>query len=186
MKKGKLIVISGPSGVGKGTIRENMKFKNYEFSISSTTREKREGEIDGEHYHFITPEQFEKKIKNDEMLEYATFVGNYYGTDKTQVMEKLSKGINVLLEIECQGAMQVIEKMPEVISIFIVPPSIEELEHRLRTRGTETDEKIALRLKKATEELKLKDKYKYVVLNDNLEHATKVLDEILFKEIDGV
>lgn len=186
MKKGKLIVISGPSGVGKGTIRNNLSFKDYIFSISSTTREIRKGEVDGEHYFFITKEEFEKKINNEEMLEYAQFVGNYYGTDKSLVMEKINKGINVLLEIECQGAMQILDKIDDVLSIFIIPPSLEELERRLRARGTENDEKIKLRLKKAQEELKLQSKYKYVVTNDNLENATTHLDEILLGELNGI
>ncbi len=186
MKKGRLIVISGPSGVGKGAIRKKMKFNNYEFSVSSTTREIRNGEEEGVDYHFVTKDEFEKKIKNNEMLEYANFVNNYYGTDKNTVLDKINKGINVLLEIECQGAMQVLDKMDDVISIFIVPPSIEELEQRLINRGTEDYSKIKLRLKKANEEIKLQDKYKYVVINDNLQHAADQVDEILFKEINGV
>ena len=185
MKKGKLIVISGPSGVGKGTIRKNLKFTNYEFSVSSTTRDKRDFEKEGIHYFYITKDQFEKKIQNEEMLEYTNFTGNYYGTDKNQVLNKINEGINVLLEIECKGAKQILEKVPEVLSIFIVPPSLEELEQRLRTRGTEKENQINLRLDKAKEEMCLKDKYKFIVINDNLEHATQNLDKILFKELGG-
>lgn len=180
MKKGKLILISGPSGVGKGSVRELMTFKDYHYSVSSTTRPKREGEIDGEHYNFLTKEEFKEKIDKGEMLEYAEFVDNYYGTDKEVVEKKLNAGENVLLEIECQGAIQVLEKMDDVVSIFIVPPSLAELERRLRTRGTETDEKILKRLKKAEEELKLKDKYEYIIENDDLEKAANEIDDILF------
>ncbi len=169
MKKGKLIVISGPSGVGKGTIRE-----------------KRAGEVDGVHYNYISKEDFLNKVENNKMLEHAEFVGNYYGTDEEEVLKKLEAGENVLLEIECQGALQVLEKMPNVISIFIVPPSLEELENRLRQRATEDDSKIEKRLKKATEEMKLQSKYQYVIINENLEDAVKELDNILKKEINGV
>lgn len=180
MKKGKLILISGPSGVGKGTIREKMKFKDYHFSVSSTTRSKREGEVDGVHYNFITKEQFEEKIKNNKMLEYAQFVDNYYGTDKDEVAKHLNEGKNVLLEIECQGALQVLDKIEDVESIFIIPPSLEELEFRLKSRGTESEDKIKARLKKAQEELGYKEHYKYNVVNDDLEIAAKQLDDILF------
>ncbi len=186
MKKGKLIVISGPSGVGKGTIREKIKFDNYVFSISSTTREKRDGEVDGVHYNYISKEEFLNKVNNDQMLEHAEFVGNFYGTDKQEVLKKLEAGENVLLEIECQGALQVLEKMPNVISIFIVPPSLEELENRLRQRATEDDIKITKRLKKAKEEMKLQSKYQYVIINEKLEDAVKELDNILNKEINGI
>lgn len=182
-KQGKLILISGPSGVGKGSIRKQMKFSNYKFSISSTTRNSREGELDGREYHFITPEDFQKKIKNGDMLEYAEFVGNFYGTDKNVVFDMLKKGHNVLLEIECQGALQVLKKIPEVISVFILPPSLEELEKRLNARGTEDDAKIKKRLKKACEEIVYKDCYKYYVINDNIDDAAKQIDDILFKEI---
>ncbi len=186
MKKGKLIVISGPSGVGKGTIREKIKFDDYVFSISSTTREKRNGEVEGVHYNYISKEEFLNKVENNQMLEHAEFVGNFYGTDKEEVLKKLEAGENVLLEIECQGALQVLEKMPNVISIFIVPPSLEELENRLRQRATEDDNKISKRLKKAKEEMKLESKYQYVIINENLEDAVKELDNILNKEINGI
>lgn len=183
-KKGKLIVLSGPSGVGKGTIREKIKFDDYIFSISSTTREKREGEIDGKHYNFITKDEFQDKIKNNQMLEHAEFVGNFYGTDKNEVLKELEKGNNVLLEIECQGAIQVLNKIEDAISIFIVPPSINELEKRLISRGTESREKIDKRLLKAKEEMNLQDKYKHIIINDNLNDAVKNLDEILFGELN--
>ncbi len=186
MKKGRLIVISGPSGVGKGTIRAKIKFDDYVFSISSTTREKRDGEVDGKHYNFITKDEFLDKVNKDEMLEYAEFVGNYYGTDKNEVLKKLDNGENVLLEIECQGALQVLEKMPNVLSIFIVPPSLKELENRLILRATEDEKKIEKRLKKATEEMNLQSKYQYIIVNNNLEDAVKELDAVLNKEINGI
>ena len=184
MKKGKLIIISGPSGVGKETIRKKMNFTNYIYSISSTTREPRNGEINGEHYNFLTLKEFEEKIKNNEMLEYAKFVNNYYGTEKKVVDEFLNHGKNVLLEIECQGALQVIKKMPEAISIFILPPSIEELENRLIKRNTESMDIIKQRIEKAQEEMMLKNLYKFNVINDNIENAAYEIDKILFKECD--
>ncbi len=185
MKKGKLIVFSGPSGVGKGTIRKELTFTDYEFSVSSTTRSIRDGEIDGVHYHFITREQFEQKIAKGEMLEHAEFVGNYYGTELATVNEMLEAGKNVFLEIECQGAIQVIDKVEDVISIFILPPSLEELEQRLVNRGTEEQAVVEKRLQKAKEELSLKDHYKYNVINDELDRVVKEIDEILFKELDA-
>ncbi len=185
MSRGKLIVISGPSGVGKGTIRENMEFKDYVYSISSTTRNARPGEENGREYYFISKDKFEEKIKNDEMLEYAEFVGNYYGTDKKVVEQLLDEGKNVLLEIECNGAMQVIKKIPEAISIFLLPPSIEELENRLRTRGTEKEDVINLRINKASEEIGYKDEYKYQVINDDVLRASKEIDNILFTNCGG-
>ncbi len=186
MKQGRLIVISGPSGVGKGTIREKIKFDDYVFSISSTTREIRDGEVDGIHYNYITKNEFLNKVNNDEMLEHAEFVGNFYGTEKKEVLKLLNAGKNVLLEIECQGALQVLTKMPNVLSIFIIPPSLEELENRLRLRATEDEEKISKRLKKASEEMKLQSKYQYIVVNEDLDEAVDQLDKILNKEINGI
>ncbi len=185
MEKGKLIVFSGPSGVGKGTIRKELKFTDYEFSVSSTTRSAREGEVDGVHYHFISKEEFEQKIANGEMLEHAEFVGNYYGTELKTVTDMLEAGKNVFLEIECQGAIQVIEKVEDVLSIFILPPSLEELESRLVGRGTEDMSVVEKRLAKAKEELSLKDHYKYNVINDELDRVVAEIDEILFKEINA-
>ncbi len=183
--RGKLIVFSGPSGVGKDTIRRHMKYNNFVFSVSLTTREKREGEVDGVNYHFVTKEYFKDRIKNNKMLEYAEFVDNYYGTDEDFVEKELKNGKNVFLEIECQGALQVLDKMEDVISIFIVPPSIEELRARLTNRGTETGEVIEKRINKASEELQLSSKYKYSVINDNVERAAEAIDEILYAEIEG-
>lgn len=181
--KGKLIVFSGPSGVGKGTIREAMKFNKFKFSISLTTREIRVGETDGIHYHYVTKEYFRSRIDEGKMLEHAEFVGNYYGTDLEFVDRELKNGKNVFLEIECQGALQVLEKVDEVISIFIVPPSIEELEARLRGRGTEDEQTLQQRLAKAREELAYKDHYQYVVINDEVNRAAAEIDLILNHEI---
>lgn len=183
--RGKLIVFSGPSGVGKGTIREAMKFNNFKFSISLTTREIRPGETDGIHYHYVTKDFFQERIEQGKMLEYAEFVGNYYGTDLEFVERELENGKNVFLEIECQGALQVLDKVEDVISIFIVPPSIEELEARLRGRGTENEETLQKRLAKAREELALKDHYEYVVINDEVHRAAAEIDLILEQEIKG-
>lgn len=180
--RGKLILISGPSGVGKGTIRKEMKFNNYVYSISSTTRSKRPGEVHGVDYFFISKEDFVAKVERNEMLEYAEFVGNYYGTDQNAVEQLLSEGKNVCLEIECVGALQVLEKMPEAISIFILPPSIEELKKRLINRGTDDIIVIEKRLKKADDEISLKGHYKYNVINDELERVSAEIDAILEKE----
>lgn len=179
MKKGHLIVYSGPSGVGKGTIRNYSKVKNYEFSISSTTRKPRVGETNGVEYNFLTKEEFKNKIKNNEMLEYVEFVDNYYGTEKQVVYNLLNQGKNVFLEIDCQGALQVLKQIPEAISIFIMPPSLEELENRLYKRGTEEESVIKKRLEKAKEEIGYKDYYKYIIVNDDVEKASAKLDEIL-------
>lgn len=181
--RGKLILISGPSGVGKGSVRQKMQFRDYTFSVSSTTRTKRAGELDGVHYNFLNNDEFKEKIEKKDMLEYAEFVGNLYGTDKEVVEKSLNNGQNVLLEIECQGALQVLEQLDDVISIFLVPPSIEELENRLNTRGTETQDKIQKRLTKAKEELEYAKHYKYTVVNDNIDDASKEIDNILKKYV---
>lgn len=183
MQNGKLIVFSGPSGVGKGTIRKHMKFNDFKFSVSLTTRQIRPGEQDGVDYHYVTREFFEQRIDAGMMLEHAEFIGNYYGTDLEFVQKELELGHNVFLEIECQGALQVLKKVEDAISIFILPPSMEELENRLRTRGTEAEEILQKRLAKATEELGYKDLYKFNVVNDSVEHAALVVDEILQTQI---
>lgn len=174
MSKGLLIILSGPSGVGKGTLRTEL-FKdeslNLCYSISMTTRSPRPLEQDGVDYFFVSKEEFEKKIEEGELLEYAQFVGNYYGTPISYVNRLLDEGKNVVLEIEVQGALQVIKKCPEAISIFILPPSLEELESRIRGRSTETDEVVLKRLNQAKNELKVKDFYKYRVVNDDLLRA---------------
>ena len=182
MKKGLLIIVSGPSGVGKGTVRDYyMKDEslNLTYSISMTTRQPRQGEVDGVDYIFVTREEFEQKIQEGEFLEWAEFVGNYYGTSLTQVNKLREEGKNVILEIEVQGANIVKEKCPDAISIFIIPPSIEELERRIRGRRSEAEEIIQQRLAKATQELKLVGNYKNVVCNDDPELAAEVIGLII-------
>lgn len=180
--KGKLFILSGPSGVGKGTVRESILANNninLTYSISMTTRTPRKGEIEGVHYYFVSKDFFENAIKNDEFLEYAQFVGNYYGTKKSTVYEMLKKGINVLLEIEVQGAQQVMKKCPEAITIFMVPPSFEELEKRIRGRRSEPEDIVYQRLSKARSEMELSKNYKYVVVNDTVENASRAIIDII-------
>ena len=180
-KKGKLFVISGPSGAGKGTLREKAlnDIKNLVYSISCTTRKPREGEVDGVQYRFITHEKFKEDIEKNLFLEYAHVHSDFYGTLKADVIRELNVGNNVLLEIDVQGALQVRKKIFDAVLIFIAPPSIEELEKRLRNRHTETEENLRLRLSNAAKELELKDKYDYVIINDNLETASKELKDII-------
>lgn len=179
--KNNLIIFTGPSGVGKGTIVKQVfsDLKNIEFSISCTTREIRPAEKDGVNYFFKTKEEFEKMIENDELLEWAEFVGNYYGTPKEFVMNTLEAGNDVFLEIEVQGALQVMEQYPEAVSIFLVPPSIDELEARLRSRGTEKEEVLQKRLNKAREEMKSVGKFDYIVTNDDLDKAVSSVKALI-------
>jgi guanylate kinase len=168
-KRGNLIIYSGPSGVGKGTVRKELfelEDLHLKYSISMTTRHPRDGEKEGIDYFFVDKETFEKAIANDELLEYAVFVGNYYGTPKAYVESLLEQGFNVMLEIEVEGAKKVMEKCPEAISIFLMPPSFEALERRIRGRRTEEEEIVQMRLSKARQEMNLQDKYQYVVVND--------------------
>lgn len=172
MKKGRLIVFSAPSGCGKGTmLAEIVKNGNYHCSISATTRQPRENEKHGINYYFITNEEFEQKIKDGAFLEYAGYCNHYYGTLLSEVDDYLEKGIDVILEIEVQGAFKVMQKRPEAVSIFVAPPSIEELRRRLKKRGTETDEVIEKRVSEATNELAQAKKYDYIIVNDALEDA---------------
>lgn len=165
-KKGLLIIVSGPAGSGKGTVVARVREKApFEFSVSATTRAPRPGEIDGVHYHFIDKAAFEEKIAAGDMLEHAEYVGNYYGTPKAPVKQTLAEGKDIILDIEVQGALQVKEKMPDAVMIFILPPDAVTLEARLRGRGTETEEVIAKRMAKARTELALFDRYDYVVVN---------------------
>ncbi|MBR2207302.1 MAG: guanylate kinase [Synergistaceae bacterium] len=185
-KPGKLFVISGPSGAGKGTLRERAldDIKDLVYSISCTTRKPREGEFDGVQYRFITHEKFKEDIEKNLFLEYAHVHADFYGTLKADVMKELEAGKSVLLEIDVQGALQVREKISDSILIFIAPPSIEELEKRLRDRHTETEENLKLRLNNARKELELKDKYDYVVINDDLEIASRELRDLILKIIN--
>lgn len=174
MNKGLLIVVSAPSGCGKGTVlHEILKDDSFYCSVSATTRKPREGEINGVNYYFLSKEEFEQKIKDDAMLEYAQYCENYYGTLKQEVDSNLEKGKNVILEIDVQGAMQIKKQRPEGVFIFMLPPSVKELERRLRKRGTETDDVIALRVAEAEGEIKQASKYDYVMVNAALEDAVE-------------
>ena len=172
MNKGILIVVSAPSGCGKGTIlAEVLKDEKFYYSVSATTRSPRPGETDGVNYHFLGREQFEELIKTGGMLEYAEYCGNYYGTPRDKVLEKINEGKNVILEIEVQGAMQIREKCPEAVFVFIAPPSVAELRNRLEKRGTETPEVINQRVSEAAQEISFAYRYDYVVVNNILEDA---------------
>ncbi len=182
-EKGILLIISGPSGAGKGTIVSELKERSeYSLSISATTREPRQNETDGVHYFFKSREQFEDMIEGKKLLEYATFCGNYYGTPVDYVNEQIENNKTVILEIEIQGALQVKELYPEAVLIFLTPPSMNELEKRLTGRATETPEKIELRLKRAVEEIDNIDKYDYIVINDSVEQAVSDLECIVKAE----
>lgn len=181
--KGILLIISGPSGAGKGTVvRELMKNNKYCLSVSVTTRTPRAGEEEGVSYYFRTEEEFKSLIERGELLEYASFCGNYYGTPLKYVEARLSEGKSVILEIEVQGAVQVKERYPDAVLIFLTPESISDLEDRLRGRGTETDEVISTRLNRAREEVGLMDKYDYIVLNDLVRNATSRINGIVETE----
>ena len=182
MERGLLIILSGPSGVGKGTIRkyfEKDERLNLAYSTSMTTRKPRAGEVDGKDYFFSTREDFEKAIQEGGLLEWAEFVGNYYGTPLKEVNRLRDEGKNVLLEIEVQGAIQVQEKCPDAVSIFIIPPSMEELERRIRGRRTESEDIVKERLDKARKEIQTKDEYKYVVENDDVHLAKDKIAKII-------
>ncbi len=183
--KGLLIVISGPSGVGKGTVRKALferKGHNLDFSISMTTRSPRVGELDGREYYFVTEEEFRDNIEKGNMLEHAKFVNNYYGTPKDKVIEKLNEGKEVVLEIEVQGALQVKAKMPDSVFIFIAPPSWKALEDRLTNRGTEPIDIINERLSKARNEIMVASSYDYIVINDEVENAVDKIIAIIRAE----
>lgn len=184
-EKGLLIVLSGPSGVGKGTVRKAVFSEtdvNFEYSISATSRPMRPGEVDGIDYFFKTRQQFEKMIKNEELLEYTEYVGNYYGTPVNYVQDTLEKGKDVFLEIEVEGAKQVRKKFPDGLFIFLIPPSLSELEKRIKTRGTETDDLIKNRMSIAREELKMMNLYDYVIENDRVENAVEKIKSIVIAE----
>lgn len=184
VKRGKLVVYSGSSGVGKGTIMEHLlkEFPELKFSVSATTRAPRPGEVHGVHYFFVSHEEFDRMIEEDGFLEHETFCDNKYGTPKKAVEDMLSQGTNVILEIEVKGGTNVIRRFPECVSIFILPPSIEELERRLRKRGTEDEETILKRVSEAEEEIKSAPVYKYNVINGELEVAIDEVISILKKE----
>ena len=181
-ERGLLIVFSGPSGVGKGTVRQEIfstTDHQFEYSVSMTTRPKRPGEVDGVDYFFRTREEFEDLIKKGQMLEYAEYVGNYYGTPLTYVNETLDKGIDVFLEIEVQGALQVKKKVPDGVFIFLTPPDLDELKDRLVGRGTDSEEVIRQRIERAKEEIALMREYDYAVVNDEVPLAAERVKRII-------
>ncbi|ACA82248.1 MULTISPECIES: guanylate kinase [Leuconostoc] len=184
-QRGLLIVLSGPSGVGKGTVRKaifNEDGIDFQYSISATTRQPRVGEIDGEDYFFVSHDEFEEKIANGDMLEYAQYVSNYYGTPKSFIDETLASGRDVFLEIDVQGALQVKSKMPEGIYIFLTPPDLTNLRERLVGRGTDSQEVIEKRVTAAREELKQMINYDYAVENDQVIHAVERIKAIITAE----
>ena len=184
MSKGVLTVVYGFSGAGKGTVMKRLiqKYDDYALSISVTTRNPREGERDGIEYFFKTKEEVEAMIENDEFLEYARYVDNYYGTPRFYVEEMLAKGKNVILEIEIQGAMQIKAKNPEAVLVFVTPPSFEELRNRLVGRGTETADVIESRLRRASEEAEGMSSYDYILVNDQVEDCVDRLHQIILSE----
>ena len=178
--RGKLIIVSGPSGSGKSTVTKIVKDKlNIPLSISATTRNPRDGEIDGKDYFFLSKEEFKNKIDNDEFYEYAEVHGNYYGTLKKTVEENLDKGLNVILEIDVQGALIAKEKKKDAILVFFRTKDMEVLEKRLRDRKTDSEEVIQTRLKNAETELKYEDKYNYTIINENLDDSIQELIDII-------
>ncbi len=184
MDEGLLLVVSGPSGSGKGTICRELlnRHQNINFSISATTRKPRKGEDHGINYFFIGEEKFKDMIRKEEFLEYANVHGNYYGTPKNYVFEKMEQGENIILEIDVQGALQVRKVCPEAVLIFILPPSMEELKNRIVKRGTESEEDISRRLENAYKEMELGKNYDYVVMNDQVITAVEKIESIITAE----
>ena len=186
--KGQLIVISGFSGAGKGTLMKKLTedYDQYALSVSMTTREPRTGEVDGREYFFATKEQFEEKIKQGGLIEYARYCENYYGTPRDYVEEQLEAGKNVILEIEIQGAMKIKEQYPDAVLLFVMPPSAGVLHKRLVGRGTETEEVIMKRLQRASQEATGIEQYDYIIVNDDLDICVKELHELLQKTQEGI
>ena len=189
-KKGKLIIFSGPSGVGKGAIISKLfanKSLNLAYSVSMTTRKPRNKEQEGINYFFVDVATFLKQVKLNDFLEYTNFIGNYYGTSKSYVLNLQNQGYNVILEIEVDGASQVLKKYEhrdDIISIFIMPPSYQELEQRIRMRASESENIIEKRLNKAKEEFKVQHEYDYIVVNDDLDVAVKEITDIIKNNIN--
>ena len=184
MEKGIITILSGFSGAGKGTVVKSLlsRHNNYALSISATTRKPRIGEEDGREYFFKTTEEFEKMISNNQLIEYASYVGNYYGTPKEYVESQLSQGKDIILEIELQGAMKVKEQNPDVVLVFVTPPSAKELKNRLVGRGTEDMDTINARLRRAVDESEFMDKYDYLLINDDLDECVEKLHQIIQSE----
>lgn len=184
MNKGVLAVVSGFSGSGKGTLMKALtsQYDNYALSVSATTRKPRPNEKEGREYFFKTREEFEKMISRDELIEYAQYIQNYYGTPKAYVQEQMEKGKDVILEIEIQGALEVKEKYPEAVLIFVTPPSAEELKRRLTERGTESEEVIESRLNRAYEEASYMKQYDYLLINDDLQECVENMHQMIAKE----
>lgn len=183
-EKGRLFVISGPSGAGKSTVISKALdgLTNICFSVSVTTREPRKGEIDGKDYFFIDKEKFHRMVENDELLEHASYVDNCYGTPRSYVENMLSNGTSVILDIEVQGAKQVKEKMPEAIMVFVIPPSLVELENRLRNRKTDSEERIRARLERAREEYSEANFYDYIIINNDVSVAAEEFKSVVISE----
>ncbi|MEE1002652.1 MAG: guanylate kinase [Acutalibacteraceae bacterium] len=181
MRKGSLFIFSGPSGIGKDTVLKEVmnSSDNIRLSISSITREMRDGEIEGEKYHFVSREEFEEMINKKELLEYNEYIGNFYGTPKAPVVDWMNKGYDVILEIDVNGAFKVKKKMPEAVMVFMLPKSIDVLRHRLEKRGTESPETIEKRLRQAAREITFAPEYDYVFFNDDLETAVNDLKSII-------
>lgn len=184
MNPGLLIVVSGPAGVGKGTVVSAARERNKDivFSVSATSRSPRPGEKDGENYFFVSRERFLEMIREDALLEWVEYCGNYYGTPKMYVEQELKKGHVVLLEIEVEGAHNVKKQYPDCISVFITPPTLEELRQRITKRGTEPPEVIEKRMKRAQEEMEHLEKYDYIIINESVEESARQLLEIIEKE----
>lgn len=182
MQPGRLIVLTGPSGVGKGTLLRSLLQRHPElyFSVSATTRAPRPGEIDGKHYYFVSRSEFEQMVKNGELLEWAEFAGNCYGTPRKPVEEQIAKGKSVILEIELEGARQIRQTFPTALRMFILPPSEAELERRIRSRGQDAEEAIARRLRRAKEEIDAANEFDIQIVNDNLETALNQIEAAMF------
>lgn len=180
-KEGSLVVVSGFSGAGKGTVMKALtaKYENYALSISATTRAPREGEVDGREYFFKTRQEFEQMIQDEALIEYAEYVGNYYGTPKDYVFSNMKEGRDVILEIEIQGALKIKKKFPEAVLLFITPPSAEELKKRLVNRGTESMDTILARLARAAEEAKGIEEYDFVLVNDQVETCVEEMHQLI-------
>ena len=179
--RGSLIVLSGFAGVGKGTVLKTLfeTQEGYAYSVSATTRQPRPGEVDGVHYFFVSKERFEEMIQNDELLEYATYVGNYYGTPRAYVEEKLDQGFDVILEIEVQGALNIKKKVPDAILIYMLPPGAQILHERLKGRGTETNEVIAKRMLRAAQEAVCVSQYDYIIVNNDVDECAASLHALI-------